>query len=184
MVVGQGLHRAQSLPYPSLYLMLVDGQIQVLSLENMTHTVTCPQRLSRVCRIVFLQLMLFKNAVKAGRQTPRSGVVFIGGTHLHGDDAARFVVVRFAGVVPVQRVELRVGLIAEGFAPHCAEVKMEAVHQEVNFDPCSPGLWTHRWSGTYDEGGAVDGTARLILEGRIEKNEFTEKKPPLAEFYN
>lgn len=107
--------------------------------------------------------------------TVQRNVDFIRGTHLHRDDAARFVVVRFAGVVPVQRVELRVGLIAEGFTPHCAEVKMEAVHQEVNFDPCSPGLWTHRWSGTYDEGGAVDCTARLILEGRIEKILFTEK---------
>lgn len=60
--------------------------------------------------------------------------------HLDGDNAARFVVVWFAGVVPVQWVELRVGLITEGFTPHSAEVKMEAVHQEVNFDPGPPGL--------------------------------------------
>lgn len=49
------------------------------------------------------------------------------GTHLDRDDAARFVVVWFAGVILVQWVELRVGLIAEGFIPHSAEVKMEAV---------------------------------------------------------
>lgn len=70
------------------------------------------------------------------------------GAHLNRDDAARLVVVRLAGVVLVQRVELRVGLIAEGFAPHSAEVKMEAVQQEMNFDPGPPGLWTHCWSGT------------------------------------
>lgn len=74
---------------------------------------------------------------------------------LHRDDAARFVVVRFAGVILVQWVELRVGLVAEGFIPHCTEVKMEAVQQELNFDPGPPGLWTHRRSRTQDEGGTV-----------------------------
>lgn len=73
------------------------------------------------------------------------------------------MVVRLAGVVPVQRVEPRVSLVAEGFAPHRAKVKVEAVHQEVNFDPGPPGLWTHRWGGARDEGGAIDHAARLIL---------------------
>lgn len=76
------------------------------------------------------------------------------------------MVVRRAGVVLVQQVELRVGLVAEGFAPHGAEVKMEAVQQEVDFDPGPPGLWTHGRSGTQDEGGAVDCAAGLVLEQR------------------
>lgn len=86
------------------------------------------------------------------------------GSDLDRDDAAGFVVVRFAGVVLVQRVELRVGLVAEGFVPHGAKVKVEAVQQEVNFDPGPPGLWTHRRSRTRDEGGAVHRAARLVLE--------------------
>lgn len=84
-------------------------------------------------------------------------------SNLYRDDAARFVVVRFVGVILVQWVELRVGLVAESFVPHRAEVKMEAVQQEVNFDPSSPGLRTDRWGRTQDEGGAVDCAARLIL---------------------
>lgn len=76
--------------------------------------------------------------------------------------------VRFAGVVLVQRVELWVLLIAEGFIPHGAEVKMEAVQQEMNFNPSPPGLWTHRRSRTQDEGGAVHCAARLVLEGSTE----------------
>lgn len=35
VVVGQGFHRTHALPDPGLHLMLVDGQIQVLSLEEM-----------------------------------------------------------------------------------------------------------------------------------------------------
>lgn len=75
------------------------------------------------------------------------------------------MVVRLARVVPVQRVEPRVGLIAEGFVPHRTEVKVEAVHQKVNFDPGPPGLWTHRRGGARDEGGVVDHAARLVLRG-------------------
>lgn len=84
--------------------------------------------------------------------------------HLHGDDAARLVVVRLAGVVLAQQVEPRVGLVAEGLAPDGAEVKMEAVQQELDFDPGPPGLWAHGRSWTQDEGGAVHRAARLILE--------------------
>lgn len=85
-------------------------------------------------------------------------------THLNRDDAARFMVVRFAGVILVQRVELWVRLIAEGFIPHGAEVKMEAVQQEINFDPGPPRLWTHRRSQTQNEGRAVHCAVRLVLE--------------------
>lgn len=175
VVVGQGLHRTHPFPYPSLHLMLVDGQIQVLSLEAKDATW---RRAWLVCNIyyacvVFLQLLSFLWGHFLN--TVRSRVGLIHGTHLDGDDAARFVVVRFAGVVPVQRVELRVGLIAEGFTPHRAEVEMEAVHQEVNFDPGPPGLWTHRRSGTWDEGGAVHYAARLVLEEWTETMKwFTE----------
>lgn len=34
VAVGEGLHWTHPLPYPSLHLMLVDGQIKVLSLER------------------------------------------------------------------------------------------------------------------------------------------------------
>ena len=72
--------------------------------------------------------------------------------------------VRFAGVILIQRVKLWVGLVAEGFISHSVEVKMEAVQQEMNFDPGSPGLCTHCRRWTQDEGGAVHCAARLILE--------------------
>ncbi len=85
-------------------------------------------------------------------------------THLNRNDAARFVVVRFARVILVQRVEMRVGLIAEGFIPHGAKVKMEAVQQEINFYPGPPRLWTNRRSQTQNEGRAVHCATRLILE--------------------
>lgn len=89
-------------------------------------------------------------------------------SHLHRDDAARFVVVRFVGVILVQWVELGVGLVAESFIPSRPEVETEAVQQEVDFDPGSPGLRTDRWGRTQDEGGAVDRAARLILEENTE----------------
>lgn len=78
------------------------------------------------------------------------------------------MVVWFAGVVLVQWVKLWVGLIAESFIPHSAEVKMEAVQQEVNFDPRPPGLWTHSRGRTQDERGAVHCAARLVLEESTE----------------
>ena len=84
-------------------------------------------------------------------------------THLHGDDAARFVVVGFAGVVLVEGVELWVGLVAEGLGPHCVEVKMEAVQQEVHLDARLPGLGAHRRRGTQDERRAAHCAARVIL---------------------
>lgn len=65
---------------------------------------------------------------------------FTKGPHLDRNDAARFVVIWLAGVVAVQQVKFRVRLIAKGFIPHCAEVKMEAVHQEVNFNPGPSGF--------------------------------------------
>lgn len=92
------------------------------------------------------------------------------------------MVIRFAWIVLVQQVQLWVGLIAEVLAPHAAEVKMEAVQQEVNFDPGPPGLWTHSRSGTQDEGGAIDCTARLELEEgakqrwMLQKYELFKKK--------
>lgn len=86
-------------------------------------------------------------------------------TDLHGDDAAGFVVVGSAGAVAVQGVQQRIGLIAEGLVSHRTKVEVEAVHQEVNFDPGSPGLRTHGWGGTGDEGGAVDRAESLKLQG-------------------
>lgn len=74
------------------------------------------------------------------------------------------MVVGFAGVNLVQWVEHRVGLIAESCISHSAEVKMEAVQQELNFDSGPPGLWTHRWGRTQDQGGAVHFAARFVLE--------------------
>lgn len=88
------------------------------------------------------------------------------------------MMVWFAGVVLVQLVELRVGLVAEGFTPHGAEVKMEAVQQEMNLDPGSPGLWTYRRGRTRDEGGAVHCAARLVLGGKqsiLEKYQLVQK---------
>lgn len=79
----------------------------------------------------------------------------IPGSHLNRDDAARFMVVRLAQVVLVQLVELWVGLVAERFVTHGAEVEVEAVQQEVNFNSCSSGLWAHSRSRTQDEEGAV-----------------------------
>lgn len=84
----------------------------------------------------------------------------------------------FAGFIPVQWVELWVGLIAEGLIPHVAKVKIEAVHQKVNSDPGSPGLWSYCWSGTKDEGGAVHCAARFILQediGTLKLTEMTER---------
>lgn len=75
------------------------------------------------------------------------------------------MVVRFAAVVLVQRVEPRVGLVAEGLGSHGAEVKVEAVQEEVNFDPGPPGLRAHGWSRAQDEGGAVHSAASLVLQG-------------------
>lgn len=79
------------------------------------------------------------------------------------------MVVWFVGVILVQWVKLWVGLIAEGFIPHSGEVKMEAVQQEVNFDPRPSGLRTHRWCWAQDERGAVHFAARLVLEERTVK---------------
>ena len=90
-------------------------------------------------------------------------------THLHRDDAAGFVVVRLAGLVLVQRVEHRVGLVAEGFSGHGTEVKLEAVQQEVNFDPGPRGLWTHRRGRAQDQGGAAHRAARLVLQPKEER---------------
>lgn len=147
VVAGQSFHRTHPLPNPRLHLVLVNGQIQVLSLEEGSGVIYA-----------------FQSRPEAGRLWGH--FLNTGQTNLDRDDAAGLVVVRLARVVPVQRVEPRVGLIAEGFAPHRAEVKVEAVHQEVNFDPGPPGLWTHRRGGARDEGGTVDHAARLILGRR------------------
>lgn len=90
-------------------------------------------------------------------------------TDLHGDDAAGFVVVGPAGAVAVQGVQQRIGLVTEGLVSHRTKVEVEAVHQEVNFDPGSPGLRAHGWGGTGDEGGAVDRAESLKLQ-RSEKS--------------
>lgn len=73
--------------------------------------------------------------------------------------------VRFAGLVLVQRVQLWVGLIAKGLTGHGGEVKMEAVQQEVDFDPGPPGLWTHGRRGTGEQRGAVHRAEGLVLRG-------------------
>lgn len=93
-------------------------------------------------------------------------------THLDRDDAAGFVMVRLAGIIPVQLVERGVELIPKGFLTHGVEVKMKAVQQEVNFDPCINGLRAHGWGRAQDEGGAVHRAARLVLEestGEVKK---------------
>lgn len=93
-------------------------------------------------------------------------------THLNRDDAAGFVMVRLAGIIPVQLVERGVELIPKGFLTHGVEVKMKAVQQEVNFDPCINGLWAHGRGRAQDEGGAVHRAARLVLEestGEVKK---------------
>lgn len=167
VVMSQGLHRTHPLPNPSLHLMLIDGQIQVLSLERKDatwHTARPVCNIYTACVDLKAALIPGAWASTLGSFLKQCRAGFIQCTHLDRDNAARFVVVRFAGVVPVQWVELRVGLITEGFTPHSAEVKMEAVHQEVNFDPGPPGLWTHCRSGTWDEGGAVHCAPRLILD--------------------
>ena len=87
-------------------------------------------------------------------------------THLNRDDAAWFVVVRLARVVPVQLVELWVEFIAKGFLSHRAEVKMETVQQEVDFHPGPSGLWPHSRGRTQHERGAVDCAARFELTER------------------
>lgn len=86
-------------------------------------------------------------------------------TDLHRDDAAGFVVVGPARAVAVQGVQQRIGLIAESLVSHCTKVKVQAVHQEVNFDPGPPGLRTHCWGGAGDEGGADDRAKSLKLQG-------------------
>lgn len=73
------------------------------------------------------------------------------------------MVVRLAGVVLVQLVELGVGLVAEGLAAHSAEVEVEAVQQEVDFNPRPSGLRTHSRRRTQDEEGAVHRAAGLVL---------------------
>lgn len=88
-------------------------------------------------------------------------------TDLHRDDAAGFVVVGPARAVAVQWVQQRIGLITEGLVPHCTEVEVEAVHQEVNFDPGPPCLRTHGWGWTGDQGGAVDRAESLKLQRRV-----------------
>ncbi|TNN36379.1 hypothetical protein EYF80_053463 [Liparis tanakae] len=88
------------------------------------------------------------------------------GVRRDSHDAAGLVVVRLAAVVVVQRVEPRVGLVAEGLGPHGAEVEVEAVQEEVNFDPGPPGLRAHGGSRAQDEGGAVHGAASLVLQGK------------------
>lgn len=85
-------------------------------------------------------------------------------THLDGDDAAGFVMVGFARIIPVQLVERGVELIPEGFLTHGAEVKVKAVQQKVNFNPGINGLWTHGRGRTQDEGGAIHRAERLMLE--------------------
>lgn len=72
----------------------------------------------------------------------------VANTDLHRDDAAGLVVVRPAGAVAVQGVQQRIGLITKGMVSHRTKVKVEAVHQEVNFDPGPPGLGTHGWGWT------------------------------------
>lgn len=72
--------------------------------------------------------------------------------------------VRFALVVLVERVELRVGLIAERSVAYSAEVKMEAVQQEVNLHPGSLSLRPHGGGRAQDEGGAVHCAARFVLQ--------------------
>lgn len=88
------------------------------------------------------------------------------GTRLDGDDAAGFVVERLAWVIPVQLEQLGVGFVAERFATHSAEVKMEAVQKEVNFDPGLCGLWTHSRSRTQDESCVVHLAVGFVLKGR------------------
>lgn len=83
------------------------------------------------------------------------------------------MVVRLALVIPVQRKQPWVGLISEGFATHGAEVKMEAVQKEVNFDPGHRGLWTHSGSRTHDESGVYHFAAGFMLSGR--KGSFNAK---------
>lgn len=85
-------------------------------------------------------------------------------SYLHGDDAARFMVVWLVGVVLVQRVQLWVGLVAEGLVSHSAEVKMEAVQEKINSDLGPSGLCSHSRGRTQDEGRAVDYAASLKLE--------------------
>lgn len=142
VVARQSFHRAHALPDPSLHLLLVDGQIQVLPLEAKRGVVN---------------LDWIRSTLK-----PRKDICLV--TDLHRDDAAGLVVVRPAEAVAVQRVQQRVGLITEGLAPHRTEVKVEAVHQEVNFDPGPPGLGTHGRGGTGDECGAVDRAESLKLQ--------------------
>ena len=48
----------------------------------------------------------------------------------------------------------------------------------MNSDPGSPGLWSHCWCGTKDEGGAVHCAARFILQediGTLKLIEMTER---------
>lgn len=66
-------------------------------------------------------------------------------------------------------MQQRIGLITEGLVSHRTKVEVKAVHQKVNFDPGSPGLRTHGWGGTGDEGGAVDRAESLKLQ-RSEKS--------------
>lgn len=139
VIAREGFHHAHALPDPSLHLLLVDSQIQVLPLKRGV------VNLDRIGSTLY----------------PWEEICL---TDLHRDDAARLVVVRPAGAVAVQRVQQRVGLITEGLAAHRTEVKVEAVHQEVNFDPGPPGLGTHGRCGTGDESGAVDRAESLKLQ--------------------
>lgn len=62
------------------------------------------------------------------------------GTNLHRDDAAWLVVIWLGRVIAIQWIKLWVGFIVEVVNPQRGEVKMEAIHQEQNFDLCPPSL--------------------------------------------
>lgn len=111
--------------------MLIDCKIQIFPLQRQNQTFNL-----YICIVFVLNFSRFLSKV-SGRSCLTEG------TNLHRDDAARLVVIWLGRVIAIQWIKLWVGFIVEVVNPDRGEVKMEAIHQEQNFDLCPISLRAH-----------------------------------------